>query len=97
MAKNVLKRIVEVGDGWLPNRVTPQEIESSRKKLDAFANEKGRIPSDITINVYGQAPDARILGDLFNAGADRVIVRPDLKETELEVARELERIASEVL
>ena len=65
--------------------------------FDAFANEKGRNPSDITINVYGQAPDARILGDLFNAGADRVIVRPDLKETELEVARELERIASEVL
>jgi len=97
MAKNVLKRIVEVGDGWLPNRVTPQEIESSRKKINALANEKGRNPNDITISVYGQPPDSQILGDLFNAGADRVIVRPDLKETELEVTRELQRIASEVL
>jgi len=97
MAKNVLRRIADVGDGWLPNRVSPQDVESSRKQLDSLATERGRNPSSITISVYGQLPDRQSAADFVNAGADRVIVRPDLKETEGEVASELERIADKVL
>jgi probable F420-dependent oxidoreductase len=97
MAKNVLRRIADVGDGWLPNRVSPQDVESSRKQLDSLATERGRNPSSITISVYGQLPDRQSAADFVNAGADRVIVRPDLKETEGEVASELERIAGKVL
>ena len=97
MAKNVLRRIADVGDGWLPNRVSPQDVESSRKQLDSLATERGRNPSSITISVYGQLPDRQSAVDFVNAGADRVIVRPDLKETEGEVASELERIADKVL
>ncbi len=97
MAKNVLRRIADVGDGWLPNRVSPQDVESSRKQLDSLATERGRNPSSITISVYGQLPDRQSAADFVNAGADRVIVRPDLKETESEVAAELERIADKVL
>ena len=97
MAKNVLRRIADVGDGWLPNRVSPQDIETSRKQLDSLATEHGRNPSAITISVYGQLPDRQSAADFVNAGADRVIVRPDLKETESEVAAELERIADKVL
>ena len=97
MAKNVLRRIADVGDGWLPNRVSPQDIETSRKQLDSLATEHGRNPSAITISVYGQLPDRQSAADFVNAGADRVIVRPDLKETESEVASELERIADKVL
>ncbi|MCS5659615.1 MAG: LLM class F420-dependent oxidoreductase [Dehalococcoidia bacterium] len=97
MAKNVLRRIADVGDGWLPNRVSPQDVESSRKQLDSLATERGRNPSSITISVYGQLPDRQSAADFVNAGADRVIVRPDLKETESEVASELERIADKVL
>tara|TARA_B100000586_G_scaffold258824_1_gene223690 strand:- start:443 stop:1288 length:846 start_codon:yes stop_codon:yes gene_type:complete len=97
MAKNVLRRIADVGDGWLPNRVSPQDIETSRKQLDSLATERGRNPSAITISVYGQLPDRQSAADFVNAGADRVIVRPDLKETESEVASELERIADKVL
>ena len=97
MAKNVLRRIADVGDGWLPNRVSPQDVESSRKQLDSLATERGRNPSSITISVYGQLPDRQGAADFVNAGADRVIVRPDLKETEGEVASELERIADKVL
>jgi len=97
MAKNVLRRIADVGDGWLPNRVSPQDIETSRKQLDSLATERGRNPNAITISVYGQLPDRQSAADFVNAGADRVIVRPDLKETEIEVASELERIADKVL
>ncbi|PKB71212.1 MAG: hypothetical protein BZY87_06660 [SAR202 cluster bacterium Io17-Chloro-G6] len=97
MAKNVLRRIVTHADGWLPNRVTPAEVEESRKKLDAMAEEAGRDPKSITISVYGQVPERDIVHSLLNAGADRVVVRPDHVETEKEMGEQLERMAEAVL
>ncbi|MCH2502721.1 MAG: LLM class F420-dependent oxidoreductase [Dehalococcoidia bacterium] len=97
MAKNVLRRIVTHADGWLPNRVTPAEVEESRKKLDAMAAEAGRDPKSITISVYGQLPERDIVHSLLNAGADRVVVRPEHVETEKEMGEQLERMAEAVL
>ena len=97
MAKNVLRRIVDVADGWLPNRVTPKDVETSRKELDTLAKDRGRDPNTITITIYGQPADRRAAEDYLNAGANRVVVRPEYKETEAEMASELERIAEEVL
>jgi len=97
MAKNVLRRIVTHADGWLPNRVTPTEVEESRKKLDAMAAEAGRDPKSITISVYGQLPERDIVHSLLNAGADRVVVRPEHVETEKEMGEQLERMAEAVL
>ena len=96
MAKNVLRRVVTHADGWLPNRITPAEIEVSRKKLDAMAEEAGRDPKSITISVYGQAPE-RDVQSLLHAGADRVVVRPEHVETEKEMGEQLERMAEAVL
>ena len=96
MAKNVLRRIVTHADGWLPNRVTPAEVEESRKKLDAMAAEAGRDPKSITISVYGQLPERDIVHSLLNAGADRVVVRPEHVETEKEMGEQLERMAEAV-
>ena len=87
----------EVGDGWLPNRVTPEIIEDSRRQLDALAEERGRDPSSINISVYGQPADRQNAQDYLNAGADRVVVRPDFCETEEEMAEQLERMAEAVL
>ena len=97
MAKNVLKRVVSWGDGWMPNRVTPEQIEDSRKQLDALAGEAGRDPSTITISVYGQPADLDVVNSFLNAGADRVVVRPNAVNTEDEMAAELERLAEAVL
>ena len=97
MAKNVLRRVVTHADGWLPNRVTPTEVEESRKKLDAMAAEAGRDPKSITISVYGQLPERDIVHSLLNAGADRVVVRPEHVETEKEMGEQLERMAGAVL
>ena len=97
MAKNVLRRVVTHADGWLPNRVTPTEVEESRKKLDAMAAEAGRAPKSITISVYGQLPERDIVHSLLNAGADRVVVRPEHVETEKEMGEQLERMAEAVL
>jgi probable F420-dependent oxidoreductase len=97
MAKNVLSRIVAHADGWLPNRVTPAEVETSRGQLDAMAKEAGRDPKSITISVYGQEPKRDVVQSLLSAGADRVVVRPEYVETEMEMGEQLERMAEAVL
>ena len=97
MARNVLRRIVSHGDGWLPNRITPAEVEDSRKRLDAMAEEVGRDPRSITINVYGQPADRDLVRSYLDAGADRVVVRPDHVINEYEMGKQLERMAEAVL
>jgi probable F420-dependent oxidoreductase len=96
-AKNVLRRVVAHADGWLPNRITPAELEKSRDQLDAMAKEMGRDPRSISISVYGQLPDRAVVQSFLNAGADRVVVRPEHVETEAEMGAQLERMAEAVL
>ena len=97
MAKRVFNRIVEVGDGWLPNRVTPEEVQNGKSKIRSLCAESGRNPDDISITIYGQSPDKQLITDFINAGADRVVVSPQYYETEEEMTKELESIADSVL
>ena len=60
-SRNVLRRIATWADGWLPLRISPEELETSRKILDALAGEIGRDPSEITITAYGQNPDLSLI------------------------------------
>ena len=92
-AKNVLQRVVAWGDGWLPNRVTPAQLRESRQTLDRLAKDAGRDPSAITISVYGQPPDRDHVRRLLDAGATRVVVRPNAVKSDAEMAAQLETIA----
>ena len=96
-AKNVLQRVVAWGDGWLPNRITPDQLRESRATLDRLAKDAGRDPSAITISVHGQPADRDLIKRLHDAGATRVIVRPATSQTEAEMVSELTRIAEAVL
>jgi probable F420-dependent oxidoreductase len=96
-AKTVLERVVAWGDGWLPNRITPEKLRESRARLDRMAHEAGRNPAAITISVHGQPADRDLLRAFHDAGANRVIVRPPVAKTESEMATELTRIADAVL
>jgi probable F420-dependent oxidoreductase len=96
-ARNVLERIVAWGDGWLPNRITPEKLRESRATLDRLAKDAGRDASTITISVYGQPADRDLIGRFHDAGATRVIVRPPAVGTESEMATQLTRIAEAVL
>ncbi len=97
MAPKVLQRVVDHADGWLPNRVTPQALEAARGELDSLASAAGRDPGAITISVYGQEPDRTLVRSLLDAGADRVVVRPQHVETEAEMREQLQRMADAVL
>ena len=64
--------------GGCPTGSPRSFIEDSRRQLDALAEERGRDPSSINISVYGQPADRQNAQDFLNAGANRVIVRPEL-------------------
>ena len=96
-AKNVLQRVVAWGDGWLPNRITPDELRASRVTLDRMAKDAGRDPSKLTISVHGQPADRDLIRRLLDAGATRVIVRPPVAKTETEMGAGLSQIADAVL
>jgi probable F420-dependent oxidoreductase len=96
-ATNVLQRVVAWGDGWLPNRVTPEKLRESRATLDRLAKDAGRDQAKITISVYGQPADRDLIKRLHDAGATRVVVRPEAVKTEAEMAAQLTRIAEAVL
>lgn len=96
-AKRVLQRVVAHADGWLPNRITPDELREARATLDRLAKDAGRDPSRITISVHGQPADRDLIRRLHDAGATRVIVRPSAVKTEAEMGSELDRIAGAVL
>ncbi len=96
-AKNILERIIAWGDGWLPNRVTPEKLREGRATLDRLAKDAGRDPSKITISVHGQPADRDLLRRFHDAGANRVIVRPPVVKTESEMGTELSRVADAVL
>ncbi len=96
-APKVLERVVAWGDGWLPNRVTPEQLREKRATLDRLAREAGRDPAAISISVHGQPADRDLIARLLAAGATRVIVRPATTQSEPEMTRELTRIAEAVL
>jgi probable F420-dependent oxidoreductase len=96
-AKNVLQRVVAWGDGWLPNRITPDELRERRATLDRLAKEAGRDPAALTISVHGQPADRDLIRRFHEAGATRVLVRPATVKTAAEMAAELTRIAEAVL
>jgi alkanesulfonate monooxygenase SsuD/methylene tetrahydromethanopterin reductase-like flavin-dependent oxidoreductase (luciferase family) len=75
-----LQRVARYADEWLPHRITPHEVEASRKRLPSLAAERGWDPASLTIAVFGQPPDTiREQVDAFrNAGAVCVAVWPSM-------------------
>ena len=99
MARNVLQRVARYGDGWLPNRVTPQQVEDGKKVLETLADERGRDPESLTISVFGQPPGTtrQQVDDFLNAGAARVSVWPTHCDSEQEMGDQLEKMAEELV
>ena len=95
-ARNVFQRVVAWGDGWMPVRATPDDIEKGRASLDELATAADRDPKSLDVTVFGEGSDRQAIQRFETAGADRVIVR--LPSTADESAlTELERMAAAVL
>ncbi len=95
-APNVFKRIAAWGDGWMPVRVTPEQVKMGRATLDELAETAGRDPRSIRLMVCNVPADRDTIIELEEAGADRVTVSlpRDMGEGML---GEMEKLAERVL
>ncbi len=110
-AKNVLKRVVEYGDGWMPARaativstnhanfVDREEIERGRQELNDLAEAAGRDPASIRVLAFGGPRQYRTrdaIDALAEAGADRATIWLR-SDTEGGALEELAELADELL
>ena len=93
----VLKRVVAWGDGWMPIRVTPEQVEKGRATLDELAAAAGRDPKSIKVNACNISADRDTVQRFEEAGADTVDVPLPLHLGPEEALAELERMAQRVL
>lgn len=69
-----LKRIVEYCDGWLPRARHGFDAAENIARLKHFADEAGRDMSELSVSVFGAAPDQAVLDSFREAGVDRAIL-----------------------
>lgn len=67
---NSLKRVVEFGDGWIPNGGRPQ-LASQIRAFRRLCEESGRGPLPVT--VYGTRPTPEAVEDYRALGVDRLV------------------------
>ncbi|MBM3925861.1 MAG: TIGR03619 family F420-dependent LLM class oxidoreductase [SAR202 cluster bacterium] len=97
MAPNVLKRVVAYADGWLPNRLTIDEVKQKRHELDVLAEGAGRDPSTLTITVHAPGFDPSLVKSYLKNGASRVTLRAPSVTSEKAAGQELEKFAKALL
>jgi probable F420-dependent oxidoreductase len=98
-ARNAFKRVVEWGDGWMPNRISVDDIRRGRTVLNELAAHAGRDPRSIEVLAFGfdnQFKSREVIQELEEAGANRVTLW--LNQTEGKAAlTEMDAIARQVL
>ncbi len=95
-ARNVFKRTVEWGDGWMPSGARPEQIKRGRETLTELAAQSGRDPRSIQVLAYTAPADREALKAYEDAGADAAVVRVTTAP-EREALAELEQLARQVL
>lgn len=97
VAKKVLERVVSHGDGWSPEKVTPEELPERRAALAELAYAANRDPVSLPISIFGKPPDPDIASAYFEAGADRIVVGPGFSENEAECFEQMKEAAEKIL
>jgi probable F420-dependent oxidoreductase len=68
---HVLKRVVEYGDEWMPNRVPLDQLPDRIVELNGVAARAGRGPIPVTF--FGIRPDRALIERLEAAGVSRCV------------------------
>ncbi len=70
-----LRRVAELGQGWFGYDLTPDELETHLKRLDALLAGAGRTRSDVTVHVAPHGhPDANTREQFEQLGVEQLIV-----------------------
>ena len=97
-ARQVFQRVVAWGDGWMPNRVTAEEIRRGRHTLNELAGQAGRDPQSIEVLAFGFSGQFRsraAIQEVAEAGANRVTIWLDQTTGEAALT-EMDQIARQV-
>ena len=98
-ARNVFKRVVEWGDGWMPTRISLDEIRQGHETLNNLAQKAGRDPKSIKVLAFGgsgQFRDRESIKDFEKAGTDQVTIWLDDADGS-QPLREIEELARQLL
>jgi probable F420-dependent oxidoreductase len=69
-----LRRVAEVGQGWIGAGVSPEVLPEKLATLDIALDKAGRQRSDVRINIMpNQAPNAELIDQYREHGVDQVI------------------------
>jgi probable F420-dependent oxidoreductase len=72
--EHTLRRIVRLGDGWLPRVRDPEAVLAGIERLRALARAAGRNEASIGISAFGIAGTAAAAEPFRDAGVERAIV-----------------------
>ncbi len=92
---HTLRRIVRVGDGWLPRAMNPERVIEGMAKLKRFAQEAGRDPHTISVSIFAPPPQDAVVKRLQETDAQRIVLMVPPRN-ELETLRRLDRYAAYV-
>jgi probable F420-dependent oxidoreductase len=95
-AINAFKRTVEWGDGWIPTRLSAEQVKRGRETLNELATEAGRDPRSIQVVAVGAPPDPEALKAYEEAGADAAVMMLP-SQPQNDPMEDLEQIAARVL
>ena len=90
---HTLKRIVRLGDGWLPRAMNPDQVLSGMDKLRTFAEEAGRDPASISVSVFAPPPKDAVIKRFRETDAERVVLMVPPQDTS-DTLRRLDRYAA---
>lgn len=90
---HTLRRIVRVGDGWLPRAMNPERIIDGMARLQRFAEEAGRDPATISVSVFAPPPKDAVVQRLKETEAERIVLMVPPR-SELDTLKRLDRYAA---
>lgn len=76
-SKRALRRVGELGDGWMATSMPDEQIEASKAMITACAEAAGRDPSAIGYQMMLDVPPRDDAGKDFYADRDRVLKAAD--------------------
>jgi len=71
---HTLRRVIKHCDGWLPRARDPEIIVRGIARLNELAEEAGRDPESISVNVFAPRPDAELIDRFKGKGVARIVL-----------------------
>ena len=69
-----VRRAAELGDGWHPIRLTPDELAPAVAAYQQRCADFGREPGPVSLRLMGEVPDAATMAAYADAGLDEVVL-----------------------